>query len=127
MGLKLIIAGSRDLADPAVLEEAFEKLSEDCQWPEIVEVVSGGARGVDALGEAWAAQHDIPVKLFPADWEVHGRAAGHIRNAQMAQYADALLAVWDGESPGTKSMIAKAKKRGLLYYIYSPMCGTETA
>lgn len=124
LGIKLIIAGSRTIEDPQVLEDAFQKLSEDVQWPQIIEVVSGAARGVDRLGEFWAAKMGIPVKLFPADWNAHGRFAGFIRNSQMIEYVGsdgALLAVWDGMSPGTRDTIRKAKKKGLLYYVYSPM------
>lgn len=55
---------------------------------------------------------DIPVKRFPADWDRHGRAAGPIRNCQMAQYADALIAIWDGKSRGTKNMIDEMNKCG---------------
>lgn len=83
---------------------------------QITEVVSGRATGVDRLGEYWAAIAGKPVKHFPADWSL-GRAAGHIRNGQMASYADALIAVWDGQSPGTRNMIETARKRGLKVYV----------
>ena len=60
---------------------------------------------------------DIPVKRVPANWEKFGRSAGHRRNAEMAQYADGLVAFWDGLSPGTRSMIDLAKGRGLKVHI----------
>lgn len=126
--MRLIIAGSRCFEDPATLEEAFQKLSEDCDWPEITEVVSGTARGVDRLGEAWAAQRGIPVKRFPADWAVHGKTAGFIRNALMVEYVapdGALLAIYDGTSAGTHDVINRAKRRKLLHYIYCPMPDPE--
>ncbi|HWB02748.1 MAG TPA: DUF2493 domain-containing protein [Verrucomicrobiales bacterium] len=86
--MKVIIAGPRDFHDydtvaRAVTDSGFE----------ITEVVSGKAPGVDTLGERWAAEHGKAVKEFPADWQKYGRAAGPIRNAQMADYADALVAV----------------------------------
>lgn len=87
---------------------------------DITEVVSGCARGVDLLGEAWAKGAGIPVTRFPAIWEVHGKAAGAIRNQQMAEYAKALVAIWDGKSPGTKDMIRKAKARGLKVVVFNP-------
>jgi hypothetical protein len=83
----------------------------------IIEVVSGAARGADIAGERWAEERDIPVKQFKADWDKHGKAAGPIRNAQMADYADCLVAVWDGQSKGTRSMIEYAVQRGLLVYV----------
>ena len=106
--MKTIIAGSRDITDARYLITAL-----NCVPWSITELVSGGARGVDSMGEAWALSRDIPVKLFPADWDGQGRAAGPIRNTQMADYADALLAIWDGRSRGTEDMITKARARGL--------------
>ena len=83
----------------------------------ITEVVSGGASGVDAAGERWAKTHNIPIKSFPADW-TQGKMAGFIRNRQMAQYAHALIALWDGKSPGTHNMIKEANKEGLAIHIH---------
>lgn len=80
----------------------------------ITEIVSGMAKGADNLGVAWARFIGLPCAEFPADWEEHGRAAGPIRNAEMAEYADALVAFWDGKSRGTKNMIDQAIKRSLL-------------
>lgn len=79
------------------------------------EIVSGHARGVDQMGERYAAEHGIPCRLFPAQWRdpvtgLTDRAAGHKRNQAMAQYADALIALWDGRSPGTKHMIEQMRR-----------------
>ena len=76
-------------------------------------IVSGHASGVDSLGEKFAADHNLQCELYPADWDKHGKAAGPIRNAEMAEVADALIAFWDGQSRGTKSMIDLARKKGL--------------
>lgn len=76
-------------------------------------VISGHASGADSLGEKFAADHNLQCELFPADWEHHGKAAGPIRNAEMADASDALIAFWDGQSRGTKSMIDLAKRKGL--------------
>jgi len=84
----------------------------------VTEVVSGCARGADRLGERWAEQNGIPVKRFPADWDTHGKSAGHMRNREMGLYADALVALWDGQSPGTRGMIEFAKSRGLVVYVH---------
>lgn len=75
-----------------------------------VEIVSGTAKGADQLGERFAKEHNYQIKQFPADWNTYGKKAGYIRNKQMAEYADALVAFWNGESKGTKSMIELAEK-----------------
>ena len=81
-------------------------------------VLSGTARGADALGEQWAAKHGVPTERFPADWSAHGKAAGYKRNEQMAACADALLALWNGHSRGTKHMIELATRAGLLVLVW---------
>lgn len=78
-----------------------------------IEVVSGHALGTDRLGEIWAEHHNIKVTTFPANWQLHGKRAGYLRNIEMAEYADALVAFWDGMSKGTKHMIDIAKSKNL--------------
>lgn len=114
--MKTIIAGSRDITDYLEVKKAV--LKSDFI---ITEVVSGGARGVDKLGERFAELYDLPVKVFPctpADWKKFGNKAGILRNIQMGDYADALIAIWDGKSPGTKQMIDYATKKGLKVYVW---------
>lgn len=111
--MKVIIAGSRDFNDYRVLTKAIMK-----SGLKIEEVVCGMARGVDLLGKHWADQRGIYVKEFPADWNAHGRRAGPIRNAEMAKYADALIAIWDGESKGTANMISQARLKNLKVFVY---------
>ena len=113
--MKTIIAGSRGVSD----YQRIVKAVEDSGF-QITEVVSGTARGVDRLGERYAEEHGIPVKHFPANWGVHGRAAGPIRNVAMAEYAEALIAVWNGISAGTAHMIATAKTKGLHVHVVKP-------
>ena len=100
--MKVIIAGSRGIDDH--------------------EVVCGMARGVDRAGAAWAWANDVRVKKFPAAWRSKDgeldRSAGMARNEAMAEYADALIAVWDGLSPGTKDMMRRMGRRAKpIYYI----------
>lgn len=111
--MKVIVAGGRNFTNYALVEEAI-KIS----GFEISQIVSGKAKGVDTLGEVWALANNIPVEPFPADWSQHGRAAGPIRNRQMAEYADALIAIWDGESKGTANMIQQARNKKLDVFIY---------
>jgi len=111
--MKTIIAGSRDIVDYGLVKEAMNRIP----W-EVSEIVSGKAKGVDSLGERWASENNISIKSFPADWETYGKSAGPIRNAQMAKYADALVAIWDGKSRGTSNMINEAKELGLKVVIF---------
>lgn len=76
-------------------------------------IVSGTARGADQLGERYAERRGYTVERCPADWENYGRSAGMARNKNMAARSDALIAFWDGKSPGTKNMINLARERGL--------------
>lgn len=112
--MKTIVAGSRSIGSFEIVESAIK----ESYFP-ISEIVSGTARGVDKLGEQWAKLNNIPIKCFPADWETYGKSAGYKRNVQMGEYADALIAVYDGESKGTKHMIDIAKRLGLRVYIYN--------
>lgn len=111
--MKTIIAGSRGIVDFATVQQAVE-----ISQFNITEVVSGTARGVDKLGEDWAKLNNIEIKRFPAEWDKYGRSAGFIRNKQMAEYAEALIAVWDGKSKGTKNMTHWAIKYRLKLYIH---------
>ena len=109
--LKVIIAGGRDFADYDKLRDACDEQLINAE--EDIEIVSGGAKGVDTLGEQYAEEKGLEVKKFPADWKGYGRAAGIIRNSQMADYGDMLIAFWDGKSKGTKNMIETARKKQL--------------
>ena len=109
--MKVVIAGSRGLDDYLYLDAAIK----DTGFV-ITEVVSGGAGGVDSLGERWAEVNGIPLNRKPADWNRYAEAsartgrsnpAGMIRNREMAEYCDAAVIIWDGVSPGTKNMIAE--------------------
>ncbi len=114
--MRCIIAGSRNNIE---YQNVFSAMGE-CPWSsEITEVVSGKARGVDTMGEQWAKENNIPIKEFPANWKKFGRSAGPRRNEEMGDYADALIAVWDGESKGTKHMIDYSKNKGLRVFVYN--------
>lgn len=112
--MRIIIAGSRHLNRHYhdVLTALHGAILE---WgiTEITEIVTGGAKGIDAEGKRLAESFGIAHREFPADWNTHGKAAGPIRNAEMADYADALVLVWDGRSMGSANMKKEAEKRGL--------------
>lgn len=117
---RVIIAGGRDFArtpidkaDWELLTSSLDKLLQNKRRTHRIVVLCGMAKGADMAGKRYAEQRRYHVRYFPAEWEKHGKKAGMLRNAEMAQNADALVAFWDGESPGTRNMIETAKKYGL--------------
>lgn len=112
--MKLIIAGSRDISLTNISLYHFVNHFLDFRNPS--EVVSGGAKGVDTYGEEFAHNRGIPIKRFEADWYANGKAAGPIRNKQMAKYADKLLLIWDGQSRGSANMKEEMLKLGKPIY-----------
>lgn len=100
---KVIIAGGRDFNDYNLLKSKCDfylsKIDEE------IEIVCGGAKGADSLGEKYAKEKGLSIRYFYADWDLYGKSAGYRRNVEMGNYADALIAFWDGKSKGTKHMI----------------------
>jgi hypothetical protein len=111
--VKLIIAGSRGISPSPW--NIHQWVTQHNLTP--TEIVCGLAKGADLAGKAYAEKYQIPVKEFPADWKTIGHAAGFVRNANMALYADALLALWDTRSHGTAHMIQQMKNVGKPYYV----------
>ena len=105
---RVIIAGSRDFEDYQLLKSKADKYLSNVK--DDVTVVCGLARGADTLGEKYARERKYEVAYYPADWTNLGKAAGYVRNEQMAKNADALIAFWDGKSVGTAHMITLAHK-----------------
>ncbi len=121
--MKIILAGSRPpveyrsnlhelerwysenachVADAMIVSHYFDKATI---------IVCGKAQGFDTLGERWAKLNGIPVDHYPADWKAFGKAAGAIRNGEMARVADALVAIQEDQpTPGTSNMIATMRK-----------------
>ena len=121
MKIRVIIAGSRDFADYSFLENVLDDFFSEHIHNEDDEIaiVSGGARGADELGIRYAKEKYIPLKVFRADWNTHGRSAGYIRNGTMLNYITEpdckgyVIAFWDGKSKGTAHMIKIAKKANI--------------
>jgi hypothetical protein len=111
--MRTIIAGSRGIENYAMLAAAIRHLP----WKPTL-ILSGGAVGVDTMGERWAKENGIGVEVFQADWEGLGRRAGFARNEDMAKRAEALLALWDGKSTGTRHMISIAGMHGLKVVVF---------
>lgn len=118
--VRVIIAGGRDFTDYHKLKTYMNCLLQLLDKSQ-VEIVSGGAKGADSLGERYAREFGYKLKRFPADWNKYGKAAGPIRNKEMALYAaevkGVLVAFWDGSSRGTYDMITRAEEYGLEVYI----------
>ena len=112
--MKVIIAGSRSIDSLDHIEKAVvrSKFIVD-------EIVSGTARGADRYGEIYARLHDIYLTRMPANWNLHGKSAGYKRNVEMAEYADAVIVIWDGVSKGSKHMMNIAEARSMPLYVYN--------
>lgn len=111
---RLVVAGSRDFNDYSLLSAELDKL---LAGKTNITIVSGTARGADRLGERYAAEHNLRIERFPAEWEKYHKGAGPIRNMKMVQSADAVIVFWDNESSGTKNIIECARKEDIPYRI----------
>lgn len=110
---RVIIAGSRSCSEDCTkLKDKINKIMFNMD-PYDTEIVSGTCKGGDILGENYAKDNGIDIVQFPADWKQYGKKAGYLRNEQMAEYGTHLIALWDGNSNGTKNMIKQAKEKGL--------------
>lgn len=112
---KVIVAGGRDFASFTrlcmILDGHFREAG-------VIEIVSGGARGVGSMAEKWARTRGVYCEVHPADWRKYGKRAGMVRNAEMAEIADDLVAIWDKKSRGTAAMIDMMLKRGKPVTVY---------
>ena len=111
---KVIIAGSRGFSNYKLLKEKCNEYLREKKKEYNIIIISGGARGADTLGEKYAQDEGFSLEVFPANWNKFGKSAGFIRNEQMAEIADALIAFWDGKSHGTKHMIEIMENKKLL-------------
>lgn len=107
------ISGSREINDIYWVNEQLHRFL----WPEDT-VLVGDARGVDALVSVYCRNYIEDVRMFPADWQTHGKAAGPIRNEEMVKQADIVIALWDGESRGTRDAINRALSHGKELHVF---------
>ena len=123
--MKLAVVGSRNFDDYAWMEQCIFSF---VRAEDLEAVVSGGARGADALAERFAASHGVPLVVVPADWKKFGRSAGPVRNSEIVRPADGGVAFWDGCSPGTRDTLARARLAGRRVMIFpcSPENGNGT-
>lgn len=102
---RVLICGSREYANLDEVKSFVAKL------PPGTTVISGGARGVDRTAAEAARAYGLHVIVMHADWQRYGAKAGPIRNRQMLDACDRVVAFWDGKSPGTRDTIVEAERR----------------
>ena len=101
--MKIAVVGSRDFPDMELVRAFVRSLPKDTV------IISGGARGVDRTAEEEAKKLGMVTEIYPADWQTHGKKAGFLRNKQMVDAADRIVAFHDGVSRGTLHTINLAK------------------
>ncbi len=109
--MRVAVIGSRGL----LVDDLEDYLPE-----ETTEIISGGARGVDASAKSYALQHGLKLTEYLPEYARYGRAAPLKRNITIIENADLVLAFWDGASRGTKYVIDNCKKRNIPVKIYMP-------
>jgi hypothetical protein len=114
------IVGSRDYPDRGAVSRYMGELQMTA-WDSII--VSGGAQGPDTWAVEDAEDLGLHAEVFKADWPKHGRAAGMIRNTQIVERCDRVVAFWDGISKGTLDTIRKATRAGKPVLILGPKEG----
>lgn len=103
--MNVAVIGSRTFENFALVESTLASI------PVISRVVSGGAKGADSLAQQYAEQNQIPVEIFKPDWKRFGRGAGVVRNREIIEAAEMVVAFWDGKSKGTESSIKMAQAK----------------
>lgn len=106
--MKVLVCGSRSFDDRELLESTLDGVGE------ITEIIEGGAYGADRLGRSFGESRSIIVKTYNAEWGVHGKVAGVLRNQTMLdkEKPDLVIAFWDGKSKGTFDMKERAARQG---------------
>jgi hypothetical protein len=106
--MKILVCGSRHFNDYELLERILNEY-------EISDIIHGDARGADRLAGQYGNKNEIPVHVFPAQWDLYGKGAGHIRNGQMLREGtpELVIAFRGPNSRGTQNMIDQATKAGV--------------
>jgi predicted Rossmann fold nucleotide-binding protein DprA/Smf involved in DNA uptake len=124
--MKLAVVGSRTFNDYNYLHKKLTGLLWDLVEPHTGELppstfsfVSGGARGADSIAEQWARAWGYEITVFPAEWDKYGKSAGYRRNKDIVNYADIIVAFWDGKSKGTQHSINLAKEQNKPVFVYT--------
>ena len=115
--MNIAIIGSRDFTDYRCLKETLDSHF-SFNIKDVDYIVSGGAKGADTLAERYAREHNIPIKIYPAQWKTFGKSAGYRRNIEIIENSDIVFAFWDGKSKGTKHSIDIANKQNKILFVY---------
>lgn len=99
--MKLGVVGSRGIIGVTL----DEYITDD-----VAEIVTGGAVGVDTCAAEYAERMGLRLTVFLPEYKRYGRAAPIVRNKKIVDYADKIIAIWNGKSRGTRSVINYAKK-----------------
>lgn len=118
---RLAVVGTRDFSDFVYIKDKINSLGLDINL-----IVSGGAKGVDMVAEAYARWYGIPLLVFPVGygddqkfgWSTHGRAAGVIRNQKIVDACDEVIAFPKEGGRGTQDTMRKAEKAGKKLHIF---------
>jgi len=113
--VKVLVCGGRDFNDPLTLGSWLGGIHKN-HGP-ITLLIEGGARGADLMARKFAEWQNIPVKTFPADWDLHGKSAGPIRNKQMLNEGKPDLVVAFEGGRGTANMVAQARTAGIKVFV----------
>ena len=106
--MKIAIVGSRTFDDYGLLSKTiFDYLA---PIDSTTHIISGGAKGADALGEKFAYRNNTKLTVYRAEWDKYGKSAGFLRNQTIIDNCDMVVAFWDGKSKGTADTINKAKR-----------------
>lgn len=98
--MRLAIIGSRSFSDYELLKENVLK-----SFPNVLLIVSGGAKGADKLGEKLADELGLKTEIYLPNWARYGKGAGLVRNELIIKNSEGVIAFWDGLSKGTKKSI----------------------
>lgn len=107
---RILVCGGRDYADRKNVFAYLDRLWREAAPLDALEVIQGGATGADALAREWCCARAVPYVNVPANWNLHGRAAGPLRNQKMLdKYEPDLVLAFPG-GRGTADMVSRAMK-----------------
>ena len=107
--MKIAIIGSRTFTNYELFKLKCDNILSNSKS---ITIISGGAKGTDRLAEKYAAEKSIPILIYRANWDLHGKSAGMKRNMLMLNDCTHVIAFWDGNSPGTLHMINQTRING---------------
>lgn len=109
-----MVCGGRDFTNYFVVKNVLDR----CKLKKDTVIISGNAKGADTMGERYARENGLQLEIYPANWSKYGKSAGPIRNQEMCNVCDCVIAFWDGMSRGTKNMIDISKEAGHLVFVF---------